>query len=114
VITTLRLKLQAIAQEEAQATLAKLRTATVTNAALVAMKPDTGRLLAMLGSADFNNPDIDGQVNVALRPRQPGSSIKPINYVTAFEKGWTPAAIDLGCNHPVGGRCGRALHPQEL
>jgi 1A family penicillin-binding protein len=93
VTTTLDSRLQAIAQEEAQATLTKLQDYHVTNAALVALKPDTGEVLAMLGSADFNNPDIDGQVNVALRPRQPGSSIKPINYVTAFEKGWTPATM---------------------
>jgi 1A family penicillin-binding protein len=93
VTTTLDSRLQAIAQEEAQANLAKLEDRHATNAALVALKPDTGEVLAMLGSADFNNPDIDGQVNVALRLRQPGSSIKPINYVTAFEKGWTPATL---------------------
>jgi 1A family penicillin-binding protein len=93
VTTTLDSRLQAIAQEEAQAQVAKLQDRHVTNAALVALKPDTGEVLAMLGSADFNNEEIDGQVNVALRPRQPGSSIKPINYVTAFEKGWTPATL---------------------
>jgi membrane carboxypeptidase/penicillin-binding protein PbpC len=40
----------------------------------------------MVGSMDFNNTAIDGQVNVALQPQQPGSSIKPIVYLTAFEK----------------------------
>jgi membrane peptidoglycan carboxypeptidase len=45
----------------------------------------------MVGSVDFNNKEIDGQVNVANRLRQPGSSIKPINYVTALEMGWTLA-----------------------
>ena len=57
------------------------------------MKPGTGEILAMVGSADFNDAAISGQVNVALRPRQPGSSIKPVTYVTAFEKGWTPATL---------------------
>ncbi len=47
----------------------------------------------MVGSADFTDKDIDGQVNVALAPRQPGSSIKPIFYAGAFEKGWTPATL---------------------
>jgi 1A family penicillin-binding protein len=93
VTTTLDSRLQAIAQEEAQAHLEKLQDRHATNASLVAMKPDTGEVLAMLGSADFNDAEIDGQVNVALRLRQPGSSIKPVTYVTAFEKGWTPATL---------------------
>ena len=93
VTTTLDSRLQVIAQEEAQAQLAKLESRHATNAALVSVDPRTGEVLAMLGSADFNDPDIDGQVNVALRLRQPGSSIKPVTYVTAFEKGWTPATL---------------------
>ena len=93
VTTTLDSSLQSIAQQEAQAHLATLKDRNATNAALVAMKPDTGEILAMLGSADFNDPEIDGQVNVTLRPRQPGSSIKPVTYVTAFEKGWTPSTL---------------------
>jgi 1A family penicillin-binding protein len=93
VTTTLDSRLQSIAQEEAQAHLRTLKDRHATNAALVALKPDTGEVLAMLGSADFNNAEIDGQVNVTLRLRQPGSSIKPVTYVTAFEKGWTPATV---------------------
>ncbi len=93
VTTTLDARLQDVAQEAAQAHLATLADRHATNAALVALRPDTGEILAMLGSADFNNADIDGQVNVTLRPRQPGSSIKPVTYVTAFEKGWTPATL---------------------
>ena len=93
VTTTLDSRLQGIAQEEVRAHLATLKDRHATNAAVVVMKPDTGEILAMLGSADFNNADIDGQVNVALRLRQPGSSIKPVTYVTALEKGWTPASL---------------------
>ena len=55
------------------------------NAALVALKPGTAEILAMVGSADYNNGAIGGQVNVALRQRQPGSAIKPVVYATAFE-----------------------------
>jgi 1A family penicillin-binding protein len=93
VTTTLDSNLQAIAQEEAQAHLATLKEKNMTNAALVAIKPATGEIVAMLGSADFYNEAISGQVNVALRMRQPGSSIKPVTYVSAFERGWTPATM---------------------
>ena len=91
--TTLDLEMQAIAQEVAQEHVASLADRHVTNTALVAMTPQTGEILVMMGSVDFWDEEIDGQVNVALALRQPGSSIKPVNYVTAFEKGWTPATL---------------------
>lgn len=64
-----------------------------TNAALVAMDPKTGQILAMVGSKDYFDKTIDGQVNVTTRDRQPGSSFKPYVYLTAFEKGYTPETI---------------------
>ncbi len=63
------------------------------NAALVAMDPKSGDVLTMVGSRDFFNTAIDGQVNVAVRLRQPGSSFKPIVYATAFEKGYQPETL---------------------
>ena len=93
VTTTLDSRLQAVAEEEVRAQVEALRDQDVTNGALVAVKPESGEILAMVGSADFNNDAIDGQVNEALRLQQPGSSIKPIAYVTAFQKGWTPATL---------------------
>lgn len=60
------------------------------NAALVAMDPKTGQILAMVGSRDYFDTSIDGQVNVTIRDRQPGSSFKPYVYLTAFKKGYTP------------------------
>jgi membrane carboxypeptidase/penicillin-binding protein PbpC len=60
----------------------------------------------MVGSPDFYNEAISGQVNMATSPtRQPGSSIKPINYVAAFEKGWTPATLiwDVPSEFPPSG-----------
>ena len=60
------------------------------NAALVAVDPRNGDVLAMVGSKDFFAVQDDGQVNVALSPRQPGSSFKPFAYATAFEKGFEP------------------------
>ncbi len=59
------------------------------NASLVALDPKTGQILAMVGSRDYFDEATDGAVNVALRPRQPGSSIKPFVYAAAFEKGYT-------------------------
>lgn len=64
-----------------------------TNAALVSMDPKTGQILAMVGSKDYFDDEIDGQVNVALRPRQPGSSFKPIVYTKGFASGYTPNTI---------------------
>jgi len=113
VTTTLDSRLQAIAEEEARAHLATLQDRQATNASLVAIKPDTGEVLAMLGSADFHDPEIDGQVNVALRLRQPGSSIKPVTYVTAFEKGWTPATLIWDMETEFKDALGRSYVPKN-
>jgi len=104
VYTTLDPRLQALAERVAKEKIAALADRHATNAALVALRPDSGEILAMLGSVDFNDPAIDGQVNVALRPRQPGSSIKPVTYVAAFERGWTPASLiwDVETEFPDG------------
>ena len=63
------------------------------NAALVAIDPKNGQVLAMVGSRDYFDDSIQGQVNVATSLRQPGSSIKPIVYASLFEKGYTPNTI---------------------
>jgi len=104
VTTTLDPRLQTLAEEIARKHVAALRDRNVTNAALVALKPETGEILAMIGSVDFFDPAISGQVNVALRPRQPGSVIKPVTYLAAFEKGWTPATaiMDVTTEFPDG------------
>jgi 1A family penicillin-binding protein len=63
------------------------------NAALVAMDPKTGQIIAMVGSRDYFDKEIDGQVNVVIRDRQPGSSFKPYVYLAAFQKGYTPETM---------------------
>ncbi len=63
------------------------------NAALVAIDVKTGQILTMVGSKDYFDTTIDGQVNVAIRERQPGSSFKPYVYLSAFVKGYTPETI---------------------
>src|SRR5438270_10149050 len=67
----------------------------VNNAAVVIMNPYNGEILAMDGSADYNNKSsqVRGQYNAAIALRQPGSSFKPVEYATAFEMGWYPAMI---------------------
>src|SRR5919204_3753526 len=60
------------------------------NAALIAVQPKTGEILAFNGSMDYSDTSIDGQGNVLLSERQPGSSIKPVVYGLAFTKGWSP------------------------
>jgi 1A family penicillin-binding protein len=105
VYTTLDPTMQKIAEEEIAKQVAALKKNNVTDGALVATDPKTGQILAMVGSADFYDKTIDGQVNVATSLRQPGSSIKPINYVAAFEKGWTPATLiwDVPSEFPPSG-----------
>lgn len=69
----------------------------VHNGALVAMNPKTGEILSMVGSKNYFATGIDGQFNVVTSPsRQPGSSIKPIMYVTSFKQGFSPAAKLIG------------------
>ncbi|MCF7820308.1 MAG: penicillin-binding protein [Candidatus Pacebacteria bacterium] len=63
------------------------------NASLVAIDPKTGQVLAMVGSKDYFSEEIDGQFNVAISPRQPGSSLKPLVYASLFEKGYNPNTI---------------------
>jgi len=92
--TTLDPELQNRAQQIVANQVAALVGNNATNGALVAMDPNNGEILAMVGSADFNNEAIDGQVNMAIsQTRQPGSAIKPLTYVAAFEKGWTPSTL---------------------
>lgn len=83
-----RLAEQAVAEHRNQ-----LNAAGANNAALISLHPQTAEILALVGSVDFNNEAISGQVNMALSPRQPGSSIKPIVYLAALEQGWTPATL---------------------
>jgi 1A family penicillin-binding protein len=92
VYTTLDLNIQNAAQRIARYRLADLTEQrdgeppkVVRNAAVVALHPRTGEILAMLGSPDYFNPRIDGAVNATMATRQPGSSIKPLTYAAAFD-----------------------------
>jgi 1A family penicillin-binding protein len=111
VITTLDLNWQTAAQDAAQRHLARLNDPPpgevphdVRNAAVVALDPYTGQILAMLGSPDYFDDRIEGAVNAALAPRQPGSALKPFTYASAFDPArpdpWTPATMVLDVGTP--------------
>jgi penicillin-binding protein 1C len=85
ITTTLDLKAQTLAQEIVKKKVAELKPAhDLSNAAVVALRPGTFEIVAMVGSADFGNAAIAGQVNVAISRRQPGSAIKPVLYAAAI------------------------------
>ena len=93
VTTTLDLELQEKAQSIVAEEIAKVESQHITNGASVVVNPETGEILSMVGSKDFNAPDYDGQVNVTTSLRQPGSSFKPFTYVTAFKEGYSPSTL---------------------
>jgi penicillin-binding protein 1C len=82
-------KIESIVRDEVN----NLDKLNVTNGAALVVNPKKGEITAMVGSKDYFDFKNDGNVNVTLRPRQPGSSIKPINYAVALQKGYTAATI---------------------
>lgn len=87
VTTALDLDLQEYAQASVAAEVAKLENLRVSNGAAIVTKAPTGEILAMVGSRDYFDEERDGNVNVTLALRQPGSAIKPINYAAGLGKG---------------------------
>ncbi len=83
--TTMDLKLQEAAQSAVENQVNRLRGSNVSNGAAVAIDPDTGEVLALVGSYDWDDEET-GRINMAIRPRQPGSSFKPIIYAKALEE----------------------------
>jgi penicillin-binding protein 1C len=106
ITTTLDLPMQTTAEAIVAQKVEQLRPQhDLGNAALVALHPHNGDILAMVGSADFDDPEIDGQVNIAVSPRQPGSAIKPILYATAFDANLiSPATVlwDVPVTYTIG------------
>ena len=104
ITTTLDLDLQRMVQQKARERITELQERNIHNAAVVVMQPNTGQVLAMVGSIDYNAVEatttpgeqgnvLDGQVNVATRERQPGSALKPFTYLAAMEQGMTPETV---------------------
>lgn len=122
VTTTLNYDIQQKA-EELVAQFAKENTEkfNATNAGLVGVDPKTGQILTMVGSKDYFNTEDQGNFNITLAHRQPGSSIKPFIYATAFKKGYTPDTVvfDLdtefnsSCNPNHTPKSGTNTKPEE-
>ncbi|MEM7117257.1 MAG: transglycosylase domain-containing protein [Chloroflexota bacterium] len=114
ITTSLDLGIHRLAEQAARENVAARAAAhDVSNGSVVILKPGTGEVLAMVGSLDYFNEGIDGQVNIALQPRQPGSSIKPITYAAAMERGWTAADVlwDVPIELDLGG--GETMRPRN-
>jgi len=94
IITTLDYELQEQAERiVAQKAASNTVRYNASNAGLVATDPKNGDLLVMVGSRDYFDEEIDGNFNVTLASRQPGSSIKPFVYANAWNKGYLPSTV---------------------
>ncbi len=106
ITTTLDLPLQNQAQALVKKRVAELKPVhDLSNAALVALKPGRNEIVVMVGSADFNDRSIAGQVNVTTSPRQPGSAIKPVLYAAAISDTLiSPATVlwDIPVTYTIG------------
>lgn len=94
VTTSLDLELQDQTQTIVKEEIDKVKNLNITNGSVVIMDPRTGEIISMVGSVDYFSEEIDGQFNVAADGlRQPGSSIKPVTYLSLLQQGFTPSSI---------------------
>lgn len=114
--TTLDMDLQQFTEEAARTQIAQLEAGghNASNTSVVAMEPATGEILTLLGSVDYTDRTIDGQVNVALANRQPGSSFKPYVYIAALERGMTAADMILDVRTPFRLSSGSIYVPENF
>ena len=111
--TTLSLSIQKEAEKIVKQEIEKLKGYNVSNASVVVLDVKTGEILAMVGSYDFNDP-LFGKFNVAAYgQRQPGSTLKPITYALAFEKGYTPASVLMDVKTVFPNQGGKEYIPQN-
>jgi penicillin-binding protein 1C len=104
IITTLDYEKQKIAEQAVTDGVKKINQYGASNAGMASVDVKTGEILAMVGSIDYFNTEIDGNVNIADSARQPGSSFKPIAYATAFKsEDYAPASILFDLSTDFGG-----------
>ncbi len=104
ITTTLDAKIQKETQKIVSEEIDKSEKLGISNGAAIVLDPRTGEILAMVGSRDYFSDKTDGNFNVVTQGlRQPGSSIKPVTYVTALKKGWTPESmiVDAAVKFPA-------------
>ncbi len=118
VITTLDMKLQEYAETSVREGAERNESLYKgTNAALVAQDPKTGQVLAFVGSKDYFDDSIDGKFNMPVQGiRQPGSSLKPFVYMTAFEKGYSPKTVlfDVKTEFDTRGNAETSYQPENF
>ncbi|HFC11710.1 MAG TPA: hypothetical protein ENJ56_02605, partial [Anaerolineae bacterium] len=104
VYTTLRPDIQQLAEDVIAEQRGNIEAAGANNAALVVIDPRSAEILALVGSLDYRDEAISGQVNMVRSPRQPGSTIKPFVYLAGMERGMTPATLfwDVPSQFPDG------------
>ena len=95
VYTTLDYDMQKIGEDVVARGAQRNIARGASNAGLVAVDPKNGEILTMVGSKNFFDPSVDGEVNVTTSPRQPGSAFKPFVYAHAFELGYQPETMIL-------------------
>jgi 1A family penicillin-binding protein len=102
--TTLDYEVQKDAEKIVKEEIENLKNYKVSNGAALVTEAETGEILAMVGSKDYFDEENDGNFNAVFANRQPGSSLKPIVYAKAFEKGYTPATMlmDVKTEFPGG------------
>src|SRR5699024_2535067 len=101
--TTLDLKMQKKAQQNIDNQLPYIKSHGGSNASMVAIEPNNGAIKVLIGSEDWNNKKF-GEVNMAVTPRQPGSSFKPVYYAQALADGLiTPSTIIQDVKTDFGG-----------
>lgn len=93
VVTSLDYQIQRLAEKVVLEEIDKLKKLHVSNAGVIVLNPKTGEILAMVGSRNYFDQEIDGNVNLTTRPRQPGSSIKIVNYAYALSNGYSLASV---------------------
>lgn len=110
VTTTLDSDLQKNVEQILKEEIDKLKGMNVSNGAAVVLQPETGEILAYVGSKDYNEEEkgFEGKYDVAsMGLRQPGSALKPITYATAFTKGYTPSSLLLDVETHFSGGTGK-------
>ncbi len=121
--TTLDLDWQHIAEKAISTQIEKLKTSldglghNVNSAALVSLNPANGEILALVGSPDYFNTAINGAINMAISPRQPGSALKPIVYASALDPNrpnpWTAGTMILDVTTSFSTHDNRAYTPSN-
>ena len=114
VYTTLDMRVQRAAEAAAKEHVAKIKEFNANNAAVLAINPNSGEIIAMVGSVDFWDKSISGQVNMTTAQRQPGSTLKPFTYAAAFARGTTsPGSIVLDEPTQFRGAAGEPYIPRN-